>query len=230
MNNTQPQTKPKASKKKQRARTVARAQSTLDAQTLSMLPPAPRVVSGKGGSIRVKNSEILQTVAWNATSGAIPAGGTSTKFQFGTGGGLTSATWLNTFGTLFDKFKVNELEIWFQPVTSTSSSGAIAIWFDSDPSAPTPANFTSVSGNVGASAGAVFQPLRIKVNQQLLNRLPQYLTSLGGVASQLESSCPGSVMFAQSSLLVGSSTGGVTLGYIWISYDVTFLGPSSTTS
>lgn len=191
----------------------------------------PEIISS-GDRIRVRNYEIALEVTGTATAGVIPAGGAIRVIRFQNAAGptvfLDQQRWITKLALAYDKFKVHKLTMEWVPTVPVTWAGQIALRFDSDPSKITPdANLVAVSGDMLAKVTQVANSISNPVMLDQLNRLPQYENFPGtgdtGIATV------GSINLAHSALTAPSNTtvGVVTIGYVWMRYDVEFLNPSN---
>jgi hypothetical protein len=191
----------------------------------------PDIRSQGSGTISVTNQEIAFPVSGTASSGLISAGGTIKVFRFensATGTSLNNSNWITKIAMAYDKFIVDELEMWFVPSVAFTTSGMNAMYFDSDPSRTTPpATVAGVSGDMHATSKQVYAEMRLKVLKNQLNRLPQYETFSSGTDTGVAT--VGSINFVHDSILLANSTasGNIDLGKVWMRYKIRFLNPSS---
>lgn len=191
----------------------------------------PTIASVGNGSITVENQEIAFSVNGTATAGVIPAGGSIKVMRFenvGTGNNLNTTNWLTKIAIAYDKFILEDLEMWFIPSVAFTSAGMNAMYFDSDPSRTTPpATVAAVSGDMRATSKQVYAEMRLKVLKNQLNRLPQYETFPAsgdtGIATV------GSINFVHDSITLANAAaaGTVPIGNVWMRYKVRFLNPSN---
>lgn len=189
-------------------------------------------VTSAGDRIRVRNTEIALEVVATATAGNIPAGGAIRVLRFQNAAGPTvfmdQSRWLTKLALAYDKFKIHKLKMRWVSSTPTTWAGQVALRFDSDPSKVTPdASVVGVSGDMLAKSAHVSNSFDNAVMTDQLNRLPQYenFPATGDTAV----ATVGSINLSYSSLTAPANTvaGAVTIGYVWMDYDVEFFNPSN---
>lgn len=198
-----------------------------NAQNISTGVPS---ITTRKDRIIVRNREIILALTASATLGAIPASGTASPLAFGAATAFTSAQWLFGLGNLYDKFIVRKFRFIYQPILPVTTSGTVALWFDSDPTATAvPLGYTSVSGNMNAKTASIFSPIELDLRPDQLNRLPQYITLLGGSAVSSLVGSVGVLKYANSVAMIAGSnfSGTVETGYLWADYEIEFLNPSA---
>jgi len=92
--------------------------------------PTNRLTSLPNGVICVHNKEIVQTISATATAGVIAAAAIPTIIV-----NIDSSSvfpWLSKFGDIYDKYCFKSLKITFVPTLPTTTSGSIALYYDSD--------------------------------------------------------------------------------------------------
>ncbi len=189
--------------------------------------------------IRVRNREIVRTIARTATAGAIPFGADIIYWAFNnaqtTVPGSPSAStlgpylWVGQLATLYDKYIIKKLHFEYIPSLPFTSTGQVGMWWDSDPDPVAPTSFQQLSGNVYAKAVHQSQPCNLAIRPNQVDRLPQYQTSLS-VTSSSDTATAGVFNFVnQAGTTGGSSTGALTLGTVWIDYEIEFLNPGNPT-
>lgn len=187
-------------------------------------------VQSKNDRIIVRNRKIILELTASATTGAIPTGGTASPLAFGAGTAFTSAQWLYGIANLYDKFIVRRFRFIYQPIVPVTTSGTVALWFDSDPTATAaPLSYLAVSGNMNAKTASIFSPIELDLRPDQLNRLPQYITTLNGAAVSNLVGSVGVLKYANSAAVFSGSTttGTVATGYLWADYEVELLNPST---
>lgn len=189
-------------------------------------------ITSNGDRIRVRNTEIAIEVIGTAAAGIIPAGGAIRVIRFSNVAGPTvfmdQQRWLTKLALAYDKFKVHKLRMRYVPSLPVTWGGQVALRFDADPSKITPdASLVAVSGDMLAKSTQVANGCDNAVQMDQLNRLPQYenfpATGDTGVATV------GSINLAFSSITAPINTiaGAITIGYVWMDYDVEFFNPSN---
>lgn len=208
----------------------------LPPQGLSAIPRSyttgrPNMASA-GTNLRLKNTEIALEIVGTAAAGVIPAGGAIRVIRFSNTAGpsvfLDQSRWIGRLATLFDKFTLHTLKLRYVPSLPVTWAGQVALRFDADTGKITPdASLLAVSGDMYAKATQVANAIENKVDLKQIDRLGQYETFAApndtGIATI------GSINLAYSSLTAPSNTttGAVTIGYVWMDYDVEFLNPSN---
>lgn len=193
---------------------------------------APQLSSGLSGNVRIRNREIVLTLSGTATAGAIPAltansilGFQSAGYMFGSG----STTWLKNLGISYDRFKIINLSFMFQPILPVTTSGVVGMYWDADPTDNTAASYASVSAQYKAVTGSVFEPIKMRLTKDQLDRLPYYITTSTFAAAPVVTVSPGFIGIATSSIVLANSaaTGSTVIGYIWAEYDMELSIPTA---
>lgn len=187
--------------------------------------------------IRVRNREILQTIQRTATAGAIPFGADYITWTFNNAttvppaspgvGNMGPYLWLGQLATLYDKYVIKKLHFEFIPSLPFTSTGQVGMWWDSDPLPGVPTLYQQLSGNVYAKAVHQSQPMTLAVRPNQVNRLPQYQTSFTAGSAFDTATCGVFNFVNQAGTTGGSTTGAITLGTIWIEYEVELLNPGN---
>lgn len=188
--------------------------------------------------IRVRNREIVKTISRAATTGAIPFGADAIAWRFNNAqiapppspaeSVLGPYLWLGQLATLYDKFIIKRLHFEFIPSLPFTATGQVAMYWDSDPFPVTPSSFQQVSGNVYAKAVHISQPNTLAVRPNQVDRLPQYQTSVTTAAADFGTGTSGWLMFVnQPGSLSSATTGDVSLGTLWMDYEIEFLNPGN---
>lgn len=226
---------PRASKRSQRTnmnqqRTVASVpRQGLRSKQQTYMTGQPKF-QHKGDRVIVSNSEILVEVNGTVASGVIPAGGAIRVFRFenvATGNNMNTTRWLTGMAKLYDKFRVNKMNMRWVTSVPFTYGGQVALRFDSDPSKTTAdASLLAVSGDMRALATAVYNSASNRVKKDQLNRLPQYETFPN--AADTGVATVGSINLAYSAITPpAGTTGTINLGYVWVDYEVEFFNPSN---
>nr|UHS72317.1 MAG: putative coat protein [Tombusviridae sp.] len=190
--------------------------------------------------IRVRNREIVKTISRSATTGAFPFSADAVGWRFMNSqttqpaspgaGSLGPYLWLGQLATLYDKFIIRKLHFEFIPSLPFTSTGQVAMYWDSDPDPIFPSNFQQVSGNVYAKAVQISQPCTLAVRPNQVNRLPQYQTSMASGSPSADTATAGWLVFVnQDGSLSTATTGVISLGTIWVDYEIEFLNPGNPT-
>jgi len=213
-------------------------QAQMSAGSAYSMPDARMRIDPIRNGVRVINREIIQTINRTATTGNVAVGTDSIAFMFVNSatpvpspgaGDIGSNKWIGQYATLYDKFRVKKLLFEFKPSQPVTAIGQVGMYFDADTSPVAPTTFDQISGNVYAQSAHVSQSQTLVVRPNQLNRLPQYVTS----ASSTESGAArvGVIQFVNTPVATTTSiTGPVSLGVLWMEYEVEFLNPSAPTS
>lgn len=222
---------------KQRAYLI-QPQAQMSAGSAYSMPDARMRIDPIRNGVRVINREIIQTINRTATTGNVAVGTDSIAFMFVNSatpvpspgsGNIGSNKWIGQYATLYDKFRVKKLLFEFKPSQPVTAIGQVGMYFDADTSPVAPTTFDQISGNVYAQSAHVSQSQTLVVRPNQLNRLPQYVTS----ASSTESGAArvGVIQLVNTPVATTTSiTGPVSLGVLWMEYEVEFLNPSAPTS
>jgi hypothetical protein len=196
---------------------------------LAMRPRAPRIATVKDG-IRVKNREIVLQVDRTFVAGSAPFTVNTRRLGFSnaadTGSGLFgNTTWWGRMATLYDRFKIHNLKLQFEPTLALTHSGQVACYVDPDFDPTVPSSFLQMSGNDKVVAKQVCWELNRDYGSSHFNRLPWYDTTQG-VSS---TGTAGTIVLATSAIAspVAGFAGVYTCGYLWMEYDVEFTIPSN---
>jgi len=201
---------------------------------------SPKMTYGPGWA-GLENEEIILAITPAfATTGIAPA--TSWMRQIGfTGETADAATRINAlnltrfigkYAQNFDKFIVEDLWLEYRPVTPVTTSGGVALRYESDPSSVTlDASAESMaSGNLNCQIAAAYEGIKLHVLKNQINRLPQYdVQHAAAVLANLGTTCAGSVRFATDQLLLNRTltvAASVNVGYVKMKYKLKFLNPS----
>jgi len=181
----------------------------------------PRTLPSPPGTHRIYNREMLVSLGAAAVANVVPAQLGSVIFS---ASGLPTTSWLAKNMALYDTMKVHSLTLEWMTVLPTTAGGGVVMYLDSDVKDAAPASFVAASGNMGAAAGAIYQPFATTVAKSQLNRLPTYACSPGATT---DNDMFGSVCFATTPVSLTTATGNVIFGYIWMEYDVTLSNPTN---
>lgn len=213
-------------------------QAQMSAGAAYSMPDAKMRIDPIRNGVRVINREIIQTINRTATSGNVAVGTDSIGFMFVNSatpvpspgaGNIGSNKWIGQYATLYDKFKVKKLLFEFKPSQPVTAIGQVGMYFDADTSPAAPTAFEQISGNVYAQSAHVSQSQTLVVRPNQLNRLPQYVTSAS--STEFGAARVGVVQFVNTPVATTTTiTGPVSLGVLWMEYEVEFLNPSSPTS
>lgn len=187
---------------------------------------APQIGVAKDGAIIVRNREIVITYVGTATAGAIPPVVSSAASNFQTGPFTT--LWLANIALNYDKYRYKSLKFMYQPLMPTTTSGAVAMYWDPDSNDTVAANYVTCAANYRASTGSIFEPVTLTVSKDQLDRLPWYFTSGTGTTDPVGVASPGQFVIASSSTVLANAAaaGATTLGYIWMEYEIELACPT----
>lgn len=137
------------------------------------------------------------------------------------GGGFTLApegwSWCKTMTKVFERFRYNSLVIEYRPTVGTNTSGAITIGVDwSGPEASiTPKDRAHVCAMTPCVDGPVWQAMSLRLPSRLLQSRPWFsLVS----TSEPQEQAPGALYYQYNTKPT------VSLGEIWVTYDIMFQG------
>lgn len=173
--------------------------------------------------IRDTNSVLLVAPETTVTNTTYPFLATVVKFNVAALAN-TGAARLASFLDLYDEFRFTRLRFRWEPALPSTTTGQIAMYYDPDPQAETPSNFVDVSGNKYLSVSHVARSRRLVVPPQALRQARyNWFTrkSCGCDGTQ------GCLVLAISAGTVPHAQGRVTLGSLWLDYDVTVRAPTS---
>jgi len=186
--------------------------------------------------VRIVNRELFTTVSPVFVAGVTPSAGSVSSLAFGTAATnmFSNISWLYSFARSYDKFRVISIKFVWQPQLPVTTSGVVAMWFDSDPEAILPpVAYRQCSGNMNAKTCMIFEPMEITMKPDQLNRLPQYLTLTGAVAPTVpDTAIVGNLKFAFSVITLANvaAAGAIDIGNLWADYEIEFLNPSNPSS
>jgi hypothetical protein len=202
------------------------------APVVTRVTGTPKYSNGANGNITVSNREILATIAGTATGGIVPAGSALVAFRFAnsaTAIALGTALWINRIAQAYDKWRIKSLTLSYQPSLAPGTTGGqIAYCWDSDPSRTSAiSTIVNMSGNMRAQMHHVVEPSILKVLTNQMNRLPQYETF--PVTTDLIGGVIGTVNVAWDPISLGNqaATGSMTVGRVFMDYEIEFLNPSN---
>jgi hypothetical protein len=193
----------------------------------------PYIKSGPNGNITVTNREILMTLSGTAATGIIPGGSALMQFKFSTStvNTIDSTFWLNKIASAYDKWKIKNLTLSYQPSLAPGTTGGqIAYVWDSDPSRITAiSTIPSMSGNMRAQMHHVVEPSMLKVLANQMDRLPQYETFPVSSGATNGVAVVGTVNVAWDPISLGNAiaAGPMTIGRVFMDYEIEFLNPSN---
>lgn len=201
---------------------------------------APKMTYGPGWA-GLENEEIILAISPTfATTGIAPA--TSWMRQIGFTAEAADATtrinalnltrFIGKYAQNFDKFIVEDLWLEYRPVTAVTTSGGVALRYESDPNSVTldTSAEAMASGNLNCQIAAAYESIKLHVLKNQTNRLPQYdVQHAASVLTNLGTTCAGSVRFATDQLLINrtlTAAAAVNVGYVKMKYKLKFLNPS----
>lgn len=215
---------------------VPKSQQALPRQGLTMQPMKTRTGgpvyrNSKNGRITVCNTEIALDVTGTLAAGVVPAGGAIRVFRFenvATGNNMNTTMWLNGVAKLYDKFIIKKLRLRWVPSVPVTYAGQVAIRWDSDPGKTTAdSGVKAVSGDMNATASPVFNAMSLNVMHNQLNRLPQYETFSSTSDTGVGTVGSINVSFTNITSPTATAVGALSLGLLWIDYELEFLNPSA---
>lgn len=185
--------------------------------------------------VRVTNREIVLDVTRSATAGAVPSGVDSLGYMFvdsstvapSPGAGqLGTNLWIGQYAKLYDKFIPRKTKFEFVSSLPFTAVGQVGHYFDSDPNPVAPTTFRGISGNVYAQSVHCSQPQELTLRPNQMDRLPQYQASAN--ATDATTGRVGVYQLVNTPItLPTSTTGTVSIGVVWMEYEVDFLNPSN---
>lgn len=136
----------------------------------------------------------------------------------------TGAQRLASFMDLYDEFKFIQMRLRWEPALPSTTTGQIAMYYDPDPSAETPAKFQDVSGNKFLQVGHIAKRRTMNVPKSVLNRARYnwFTRKSNGVDGT-----QGCFILAASAGTVPHAVGKVTLGSLWLDYTILVRAPTS---
>jgi len=177
--------------------------------------PTNRLSTLPNGVVCVHNKEIVQTISVTATAGVIaPAAVPAITVSITSAGNFP---WLGKFGDIYDKFCFKSLKITFVPTLPTTTSGSIAIYYDSDESTA-PASFPAAATNEAALVCPIFEQSSTTIPKHMLSALPWY----SGTTTSTSPTTQGDILAYHTgiTLLNSAAAGTTTIGYIMVEYVV----------
>lgn len=201
---------------------------------------SPKMTYGPGWA-GLENEEIILAITPNfATTGIAPA--TSWMRQIGFTAETVDATtrvnalnltrFIGKYAQNFDKFIVEDIWLEYRPVTPVTTSGGVALRYESDPNSVTldASAEAMASGNLNCQIAAAYEGIKLHVLKNQTNRLPQYdVQHTTSILANLGTTCAGSVRFATDQLLLNrtlTAAANVNIGYVKMRYKLKFLNPS----
>lgn len=175
--------------------------------------PSSRIRSLTQGAIEIHNKEIVASPVGTATAGDIPFVVGTVPIDISD----SDFNWLVKFTTIYDKYCFKSIKITWVPTLPTTTSGSVAIYFDSDETAAA-TSFVTAATNDSALVCPVFETCTAQVPKHLLTSLPWYSanSTVTGPAVQ------GTLAYATTgiTLINSAAAGSVNLGYIMLEYVV----------
>jgi hypothetical protein len=233
-NNNKKKAAPKqnmAAKEKMMAAKAAVIYPAVRLKAMTQRPPKQTNVGKRG--VRVVNREIIMQLDRTFVAGSAPFGVNTRRLGFtnaaDTGSGLFGFdTWLGRYATLYDRFRIHKIDIYFAPVLASTHSGQVAMYCDADFEPRTPTTYLQMSANDGVSAKQVSWANHISYNANHFNRLPWYDTS----QIRPDTGTAGVIFVATSTIAspVAGFAATYTSGYVWMEYDIEFSIPSNPSS
>jgi len=145
-------------------------------------------------------------------------------------------SWLAGIAKKFEEFKFHKLVFTYEPQCSTSTTGSVAMWFDSDPTHSAPANWNSVINTAANVHGAPWAKHVFAVPSHLYSGRRSYYTrnEFVDVNQQPNSSTgyqqpvdpleyyPGVFGFCSQDVQISASPWNLSLGKVYLDYSVSF--------
>jgi len=175
--------------------------------------PTNRISSLPNGIVCIHNKEIIFSVHQTATAGSIPVVKDGTTVALSS----TGFAWLAKFADIYDKYVCKSLKLTFIPTLPTTSSGSIAIWFDSDDASPTD-TFPVAASNESALVCPIFEQSSVSIPPHLLANLPWYNATSTTTAPSIQGYV--NSVTTDVVLLNGAATGDTQIGYVMAEYIV----------
>lgn len=194
----------------------------------------PKFQNLSNGNIIVSNREILQDITGTAVTGVIPAGNVLRIFGFSNTSGTTqyidNTYWISKISKAYDKWRIRKLALSYQPSLAPGTTGGqLGYYFDSDPSRITAVpTIPNMSGDMRARIQHIVEPSSLVVLPNQMNRLPQYETYTA--TGDSTAGTIGSLNVAWDPVSLGASTiaGALTIGRVFMDYEIEFMNPSNT--
>lgn len=179
--------------------------------------PVPTYIGVKNG-IRIRHTEYVQDMQSSGTTKAYLA----SKFVLNPADSDTFP-WLSDQATSYATYRFHSLSFRMGSLVSTATDGMYGLCATPDISDSVPTNKTNFMQYEHAVRNNVWQPATYTVPQDVLRRLPEYLTSVAGAAST-DSTKQMGALFICSQGLVGTA---VDYGELYVTYDVELIHPQS---
>jgi len=188
----------------------------------------PRV--GKNGSIAVSHAEFLTDLNLPANENFGLTFFNVYKIRINPG--LPKVfPWCSSLARNFEEYKVSNLKIHFVSDCSTSTFGTIMMTASYDPSLPSPSSLKDFSNLEGCVSDNVYKSLTFTVNKKGMNSQEHYYvrstkanTNIKNEDIKLLDCC---VVYVGLSNVAGTDTGLLSIGQIWLEYDLVLLRPHS---
>jgi len=176
----------------------------------------PIMRQGTGGSIRIQHSELI--------SSAVVGSATLSQFTyFAVNPGLAgNFPWLAGVATKYEQYTIHALSYDFITSTSTGVTGEVMMVPIYDSKDLIPVVETTIMGNEGATAGPVWQNLRVHFDKKSMMGLgPRKFVRSTAVAGD-------SKTFDVGALAVFTNNGTTAaIGKLWVNYDIEFFSPQN---
>jgi hypothetical protein len=143
-----------------------------------------------------------------------------------TGTGLFgNNTWLGRYATLYDRFRIHSIKLFFEPTLALTHSGQCAMYCDPDFDPALPTTYLQMSANDGVRAKQIGWDMNLTYTANHFNRLNWYDTTQGVSAT----GTAGNIIVATSTIAspVPAFAGPYTCGFLWMEYDIEFSLPSN---
>lgn len=175
----------------------------------------PKTIYSKNGDCRIKHREYLIDIT------------SSTSFhltQYAINPGIPSTfPWLCLIALRFESYKFNSLKFEFMTEAPTTTSGSVVLGIDYDPSDAAPTTKQQLMAYQSTVRSSAWAPCTHQSTVQNLSKRDTYFTRSNSVVTPTELN-----LYDVGNLFVATqsqSTGGITIGELWVEYDVTLMTP-----
>jgi len=177
----------------------------------------PIISGGKDGIVRLKHREYVSLI--RASAGVNAFATSAYKINIGN---ASLFPWGSQLANLFESYKFHTLKFIAVTRLPTAQSGQVMMMADGDARDTAPSTVGAFMQNQRAEVAPAWMgpkgSMELKVQPEILNRLPKYLLSNSNADDDLNS--------VVGSLIVGSTVGSsLDVGDLLVEYDVTLFNP-----
>jgi hypothetical protein len=128
--------------------------------------------------------------------------------------------WCSSIANSFDYYRFKRLRFFYLPETSTDNKGQVVLCIDPDPNDQAPTAMTQALNYNVRLVVVPWMEGSVSVPNDVLTRLPKFLTRNSIVAGDYNTYDVGSLF-----IITGGNLDGTKMGQVWVEYDVDFYEP-----